>query len=176
MNLSYRTNVVHRNAISIKCPHDVFIFRTPFPKNTSERQLLYINIFMIFYLSSFIFLPNVFLILTRSFTINLLVVWLAWFFVTVIFIGIFCHCRKNKFSVKDFFSKFDQIRRKLRICSRLLKKSFKEKFIFCAVCYRQTFKTVDTICFKCFFIIALNAETFLVIANCFILKVLIFNK
>ena len=31
--------------------------------------------------------------------------------------------QKMKFSVKDFYSKCDQIRRKLRICSHLLKKS-----------------------------------------------------
>ena len=37
-----------------------------------------------------------------------------------------------KFSIKDFFSKCDQIRRKLRIWSHLLKKSLMENFIFCA--------------------------------------------
>ena len=35
-----------------------------------------------------------------------------------------------KFSIKDFFSKYDQIRRKLRIWSHLLKKSLMENFIF----------------------------------------------
>ena len=34
---------------------------------------------------------------------------------------------------KDFFSKCDQIRKKLRIWSHLLKKSLMENFIFCAV-------------------------------------------
>ena len=38
-----------------------------------------------------------------------------------------------EFSIKDFFSKCDQIRRKLRIWSHLLKKSLMENFIFCAV-------------------------------------------
>ena len=38
-----------------------------------------------------------------------------------------------KFSIKNFFSKCDQIRRKLRICSHLLKKSLMKVFIFCAV-------------------------------------------
>ena len=38
-----------------------------------------------------------------------------------------------KFSIKDFFSKCDQIRRKLRIWLHLLKKSLIEDFIFCAV-------------------------------------------
>ena len=41
--------------------------------------------------------------------------------------------KKLKFSRKDFFSKCDQIRRKLRIWSYLLKKSLMENFFFCAV-------------------------------------------
>ena len=41
--------------------------------------------------------------------------------------------QKMKFSIKDFFSKCDQIRKKLRIWSHLLKKSLMENFIFCAV-------------------------------------------
>ena len=40
---------------------------------------------------------------------------------------------KMKFSMKAFFSKCDQIRRKLRIWLHLLKKSYMENFIFCAV-------------------------------------------
>ena len=44
------------------------------------------------------------------------------------------HCKKKKkFSIKNLFSKCDQIRRKLRIWSHLLKKSVIENFIFCAV-------------------------------------------
>ena len=38
-----------------------------------------------------------------------------------------------KFSIKGFFSKFDQIRNFLRIRSYLLKKSLMENLIFCAV-------------------------------------------
>ena len=38
-----------------------------------------------------------------------------------------------KFSIKDFFSKCDQIQRKLQICSHLRKKSLMENFTFCAV-------------------------------------------
>ena len=34
--------------------------------------------------------------------------------------------------MKDFFSKYDQIQRKLQICSHLLQKSLMENFIFCA--------------------------------------------
>ena len=41
--------------------------------------------------------------------------------------------QKMKFSIKDFFSKCDQIRRKLPIWSYLLKKCLMENFIFCAV-------------------------------------------
>ena len=41
--------------------------------------------------------------------------------------------QKMKFYIKDFFSKFDPIRRKLRIWSHLLKKSSMENFIFSAV-------------------------------------------
>ena len=38
-----------------------------------------------------------------------------------------------KFSIKDFFSKCDQIHIFLRIWSHLLGKSLTENFIFCAV-------------------------------------------
>ena len=38
-----------------------------------------------------------------------------------------------KFSIKNFFSKFDQIRSFLRIWSHLLKKSLMESFICCVV-------------------------------------------
>ena len=41
--------------------------------------------------------------------------------------------KKMKFSIKDFFSKCDQIRRKLRICSHLLNKSLMKSFFFCAL-------------------------------------------
>ena len=41
--------------------------------------------------------------------------------------------QKMKFSIKDFFSKCDEIQRKLRIWSHLLKKSWMENFIFCAM-------------------------------------------
>ena len=42
-----------------------------------------------------------------------------------------------KFSIKDLFSECDQIRRKLRIWSHLLKKSLMENFIFCAVSWTK---------------------------------------
>ena len=40
--------------------------------------------------------------------------------------------QKVKFFIKNFFSKCDQIRRKLRILSHLLKKFLMENFVFCA--------------------------------------------
>ena len=43
------------------------------------------------------------------------------------------HCTKMKFSIKDFFSKCDQICSFLWIWSHLLKNSLMENFIFCAV-------------------------------------------
>ena len=42
--------------------------------------------------------------------------------------------QKMKFSIKDFFSKSDQIRSFLRIWSHVLKKSLMENFIFFAAC------------------------------------------
>ena len=41
--------------------------------------------------------------------------------------------QKMKFFIKGFFSKCNQIRKKLRIWSHLLKKSLMENLIFCAV-------------------------------------------
>ena len=46
--------------------------------------------------------------------------------------------QKIKLSIKDFFSKCDQIRRFLRIWSHLLKKSLMENFIFCTVILEYT--------------------------------------
>ena len=45
----------------------------------------------------------------------------------------FCTAQKMKFSIKEFFSKFDQIHSFLQIWLHLLKKSLMENFIFCAV-------------------------------------------
>ena len=61
-----------------------------------------------------------------------------------------------KFSIKDFFSKYLQIRRKLRIWSHLLKKSLIENFIFffcskisiysSAIRFRLLIKLVTILC------------------------------
>ena len=47
------------------------------------------------------------------------------------------HCIKKLISHREFFSKCDQICRKLRIWSYLLKKSLRENFLFCAVCMTE---------------------------------------
>ena len=53
--------------------------------------------------------------------------------------------QKIKFSIKSFFSKCDQICRKLRIWSHLLKKSLMENFIFNAASdWIRTRKTSNT--------------------------------
>ena len=62
-----------------------------------------------------------------------------------------------KFSIKNFFSKFDQIRRKLlRILSHLLKKSLTENFIFCTVDY------LDPLALKCKFDFWVGILSFLI--------------
>ena len=53
--------------------------------------------------------------------------------------------QKMKFSIKDFFSKCEQIQSKLRIWSHLQKKSLMENFIFCAVTILKVIAIV-----KCF--------------------------
>ena len=50
--------------------------------------------------------------------------------------------KKMKFSIKDFFSRCDQILRKLQLWYHLLKKSLMQNFMFCAVyqhCYFEAF-------------------------------------
>ena len=54
--------------------------------------------------------------------------------------GLLSHtAQKMKFSIKDFFSKCDQICRKLQIWSDLLRKSLIENFIFSAVSFYDYF-------------------------------------
>ena len=68
--------------------------------------------------------------------------------------------KKMKFSIKNFFSKCEQIRRNLRIWSHLWKKSLMENFIFCAVSGSQVllkinFETVSIICYLNFLMVFL---------------------
>ena len=53
-------------------------------------------------------------------------------------ISLYYTAQKMKFSIKNFFTKYDQSPRKLRISSHLLKKSLLENFIFCAVLPKAT--------------------------------------
>ena len=53
-----------------------------------------------------------------------------------------------KFSIKDFFSKCDQIRSFLRIWSHLLNKSLTENFIICAVTSAIKTKNIGQTCSK----------------------------
>ena len=46
--------------------------------------------------------------------------------------------KKVKLSLKDFFSKCDQIRSFLQICSHILAKSLVKNFIFCVVVHGVT--------------------------------------
>ena len=49
-----------------------------------------------------------------------------------------------KFSITDFFSKCDQIRRKLQIWLHLLKKSVMKNFIFCGVYWASLIQCIKT--------------------------------
>ena len=53
----------------------------------------------------------------------------------VYFSLVYFTAQKMKFSIKDFFSKCDQIRSFLQIWSYLLKNSLMKKFIFCEVLF-----------------------------------------
>ena len=69
--------------------------------------------------------------------------------------------QNTKFSIKDFFSKCDQIRLFLRMWSHLLKKSFMENFVFCAATDMQFFKP------KTWLVCRVNTRSYLVIKNKF---------
>ena len=59
-----------------------------------------------------------------------------------------------KFSIKDFFSKFNQIRSSMRIWSHLLKKLLSENLIFCAVSIDLVFSSfsMGLLCFNYSFV------------------------
>ena len=84
--------------------------------------------------------------------------------------------QKIKFSIKDFFSKCDQIRKKLQFWSHLLKKSLMENVIFCATsdqCDKQFILVntslitreygIDVSCFNGFF--SLYKSSFFLFTN-----------
>ena len=64
------------------------------------------------------------------------------------FLANYCNMIKNtfqkmNFSINHFFSKYDQLRRKLQIWSHLLKKSIIENFIFCVAKTRTFWGSVN---------------------------------
>ena len=67
-----------------------------------------------------------------------------------------------KLSIKDFFSKSDQILRKLRIWSHLLKKSLIENFIFGVVNHFVKSVQIRTYSGLCFPSYGLNMEQYCV--------------
>ena len=69
-----------------------------------------------------------FILFTRSLILLLLLLWIS-----LCFHQNTTGLTPQKFSIKDFFSKWDQIRSKLRIWSHLLKNSLMENFVFCAM-------------------------------------------
>ena len=84
-------------------------------------MLLYFILFFSHLALLLVFCVNFFYISAFLYRMNVLIVLIP------------CTAQKMKISIKDFFSKCDQILRKLRIWLRLLKKSFMENFISCAV-------------------------------------------
>ena len=66
----------------------------------------------------------------------------GWFCILILILA-----QKMKFSIKDFFSKCDQIRRKLKIWPHLLKKSLIENFIFYAVNHDKQKYFIQTLSF-----------------------------
>ena len=77
-----------------------------------------------------------------------------------------CTAQKLKFSNTDFFGKCDQIRRKLRIWSQLLKKSLiEENVIFCAVMVLFFAYLFFWYCNKNYFL-EFHEDTFEAKANC----------
>ena len=60
--------------------------------------------------------------------------------------------QKNKFCIKDFFSKCNQICSFLRIWSDLLKKSLMDNFIFCAVYLSNPVVREIDVSYQCFYL------------------------
>ena len=82
--------------------------------------------------------------------------------------------QKMKFSIKDFFSKCDQIRRKLRIWSYLVKKSLMKNFILSAACMCLfsflELRSLDFSVKPCFYITFSNEKVRVFISSSFIIK------
>ena len=75
--------------------------------------------------------------LTNSFDFNKTSCFLLALFFVLLINNKTHHCKKMKFSIKNFFSKCDRIRRKMQISSQLLKKLETLLFFFFAVHHSQ---------------------------------------
>ena len=86
-----------------------------------------------------------------------------------------------KFSVNDFPSKYDEIRRKLRIWSHLLEKSLIESFIFCAVSrfamptFHPTWHIINTFKIRCYLILSWPSYKYLKNFKKYYQKLLLLN-
>ena len=76
------------------------------------------------------------------------------------------YVQKVKFSITDFFSKCDQIRRKLRIWSHLLKKSLMGNFIFCSVLFYLE-EIILQICRGSYFEVSVNEKEEFIVSRMF---------
>ena len=102
------------------------------PKSISKLPIYRWHLFRSLFLESgkgvYLWIGNVPIVLWSVFFVET-----NWFLAFMVRSGFPYHCKKMKFSIKDFFSKCDQIHRKLRIWSHLPKKSLMGNFIFYAV-------------------------------------------
>ena len=116
-------------------------------QRTSYIHIFHLKVPYIYvYINMYMYMYMYMIIITMIIIIIKIIVLFFVFFLYLIllsFLLLFVYFRKEcqsmhtaqkiKFSVKAFFSKCDQICRKLRNCSHLLKKSLMKNFIFCAV-------------------------------------------
>ena len=72
-----------------------------------------------------------------------------------------CKNKKKQFSIKNFFSKYDQNRRKLWIWGHIRKKSLTESLVFCAV--KRYFRVMITLgkMFSFSYYICIESKTFI---------------
>ena len=112
---------------------DIFISTDHKQKNTLANLIICFLSNALFFLVS-MFIITFFLYLFRKFTFFYFINHSHSLYIMVQ--GeclVFLSLQQMKFSIKDFFSKFDQICRFLRTWSHLLRKSWMEDFIFCAL-------------------------------------------
>ena len=113
---------------------------------------LYINIYLILLLFFVLFLEKILEPLKKSTEFNSKLKKFKFRIIQVSVLEFVANtAQKMKFSIKNFFSKCDEIRKKLRIWSHLLKKSLMENFIFGGVKALETSN-------RCFYIFELKVR------------------